>query len=300
MDARVADLCEFVNRHRRVFVLTGAGCSTESGIPDYRYLNGDWKRPSPMSYQVFVSDSAARRRYWVRSLVGWPMIARARPGSAHRALARLEDAGRVELLLTQNVDGLHDAAGSRRTLDLHGRLDAVRCLSCAALSSRAAHQRELQRRNPGCRDRYAQLAPDGDADIEAFDFAAFDVPSCMRCGGVLKPDVVFFGESVPPERFVRARVALESSAAMLVVGSSLMVQSGFRFVRAAAAAGKPIAAVNLGRTRADDLFALKVQHAAGATLQELVEQIVRKDSVQEPGNDRNARRASRDCGHRLA
>ncbi len=266
MDANAAALADFLRRHPRLFVLTGAGCSTESGIPDYRDTNGDWKRPSPVTYQAFTGEDATRRRYWARSLIGWPTMAHARPGPAHRALAQLEAAGRVGLLLTQNVDGLHNAAGSRRTIDLHGRIDTVRCLACEARTSRAALQLELRDRNPRWAALEARAAPDGDADLDGLEFSGFDVPDCPRCGGMLKPDVVFFGESVPRERVAASIAALEASDAVLVAGSSLMVYSGYRFVQAAAAAGKPVAAVTLGRTRADDLFTLKVAQPVGEAL----------------------------------
>ncbi|RZL65172.1 MAG: NAD-dependent protein deacetylase [Variovorax sp.] len=262
-------LADFATQHRKLFVLTGAGCSTDSGIPDYRDANGDWKRPSPVTFQAFTGDDATRRRYWARSLIGWPTMANARPGAAHRALAQLEAVGRVGLLLTQNVDGLHDAAGSRATLDLHGRIDTVCCLSCATRTSRADLQVMLRARNPQWGTLEARAAPDGDADLDGLDFSAFDVPDCPRCGGMLKPDVVFFGESVPRDRVVAAFAALEAADAVLVAGSSLMVYSGYRFVQAAAAAGKPIAAVNLGRTRADDLLTLKVEQPVGDTLTRL-------------------------------
>jgi NAD-dependent SIR2 family protein deacetylase len=264
-------LADFANRHRRLLVLSGAGCSTESGIPDYRDESGAWKRPSPMTYQVFMGDESLRKRYWARSLIGWPTMALARPGLAHRALAQLEESGRVELLLTQNVDGLHDAAGSRNTIDLHGRIDTVRCMACDTRSPRSELQIELRRRNPGWAAFEARVAPDGDADLVGLDFSAFDMPPCPNCGGLLKPDVVFFGESVPRERVAAAFAALSKADAMLVTGSSLMVYSGFRFVQAAVAAGKPVAAVNLGRTRADDLFALKVALPVGEALSALVQ-----------------------------
>ena len=264
-------LADFANRHRRLLVLSGAGCSTESGIPDYRDENGHWKRPSPMTYQVFMGDESLRKRYWARSLIGWPTMALAKPGQAHRALAQLEEAGRVELLLTQNVDGLHEAAGSRNTIDLHGRIDTVRCMTCDTRSPRSELQIELRWRNPEWAALEARVAPDGDADLEDLDFSSFDVPACALCGGLLKPDVVFFGESVPRERVAVAFAALSKADAMLVTGSSLMVYSGFRFVQAAVAAGKHVAAVNLGRTRADDLFALKVALPVGAALSALVE-----------------------------
>ena len=269
-----AALADFATRHRRLFVLTGAGCSTESGIPDYRDLNGDWKRPAPVNYQAFMGEDATRRRYWARSLIGWPTMSGARPGAAHRALAQLESAGRVGLLLTQNVDGLHDAAGSRRTIDLHGRIDTVRCMDCGARTPRAQLQAELRRRNPDWAALEARAAPDGDADLDGRDFSGFDVPACSHCGtGLLKPDVVFFGESVPRDRVAAAQAALAAADAVLVAGSSLMVYSGFRFVQAAAAAGKPIAAVNLGRTRADSLLALKVERPVGEALAELAHRL---------------------------
>ncbi|SFM74122.1 NAD-dependent protein deacetylase [Variovorax sp. OV329] len=264
-------LADFVRRHPRLFVLTGAGCSTESGIPDYRDANGDWKRAAPVTYQAFMGSEATRQRYWARSLVGWRIIGEARPGPAHHALARLESAGHVKLLLTQNVDGLHSAAGSRATIDLHGRIDTVCCTACGRRSPRAKLQDELVARNPAWAQLWASSAPDGDADLEGRDFSSFVVPPCEVCGGVLKPDVVFFGESVPPDRVAAARAALQDSDAVLVAGSSLMVYSGFRFVQSAAAAGLPVAAVNLGRTRADDLLTLKVEAPVGAALSELVD-----------------------------
>lgn len=274
MDAATSELADFATRHRRLFVLTGAGCSTESGIPDYRDVNGDWKRPSPVTFQAFTGEDATRRRYWARSLVGWPTMARARPGAAHRALAKLEAADRVGLLLTQNVDGLHEAAGSRRTIDLHGRIDTVCCMACGTRSTRAELQQALRERNPPWAALEARAAPDGDADLDGLDFSSFDVPACTHCGGMLKPDVVFFGESVPRERVSAAFAALAEADAVLVAGSSLMVYSGFRFVQAAVAAGKPVAAVNLGRTRADELLTLKVERPVGEALETLAEALV--------------------------
>jgi len=259
-------LAAFIDRHPRLLVITGAGCSTASGIPDYRDAGGGWKRARPMTFQAFMGGAAARRRYWARALVGWRGFAGARPNPAHHALARLEARGGTELLLTQNVDGLHQAAGSRRVVDLHGRLDAVRCTGCGRATPREAMQAELTRLNPGREGREAAPAPDGDADLDPADLDDFAVPPCPACGGILKPDVVFFGEAVPRERVDAARRALEAADAVLVVGSSLMVWSGFRFVRDAARAGKPVAAVNLGRTRADDLLALKVEQPCGAAL----------------------------------
>jgi len=261
----VTPLHEFIDRHERLFVLTGAGCSTGSGIPDYRDADGEWKRAQPVTFQDFVADEHTRKRYWARGLVGWQRLRAAQPNAAHRSLAALEYRGRIEQIVTQNVDGLHQAAGSRAVIDLHGRADVVRCMNCERRSPRAELQTELIRRNPHFAELDALAAPDGDADLDGVDFAAFDIPACAVCGGLLKPDVVFFGENVPRERVQLAFNALECADAMLIVGSSLMVLSGYRFARAMAEAGKPIAAVNLGKTRADDLLSLKVtQHCADA------------------------------------
>jgi NAD-dependent SIR2 family protein deacetylase len=264
-------LQDFIHRHRRMFILTGAGCSTNSGIPDYRDADGNWKRAQPVTYQAFMGDPLTRQRYWARSQVGWRRFGQARPNDIHHALARLESRGATELLLTQNVDGLHQAAGSRRVIDLHGRLDQVRCMGCERLMPRAELQDRFTRLNPDWAQLDAATAPDGDADLEGRDFASFTVPACPACGGVLKPDVVFFGESVPRARVEAATSHLEQADAVLIVGSSLMVYSGFRFVEAAARAGKPVAAVNLGRTRADSLLALKVERPADEALAFLID-----------------------------
>lgn len=262
MDTRLA---EFIADHPRLLLLTGAGCSTDSGIPDYRDADGQWKRTPPVDYRAFMADAAVRRRYWARSLVGWPRFGQARPNVTHRALAVLEADGRVELLLTQNVDGLHQRAGSCNVIDLHGRLDEVRCMGCEARSPRQALQQRLLDANPAWAALQATQAPDGDADLEG-DFSGFVVPDCTVCGGLLKPDVVFFGENVPRERVAAVHAHLQRADAVLVVGSSLMVYSGFRFVEAAARAGLPVAAVNLGRTRADALLSLKIEQPCAQAL----------------------------------
>jgi NAD-dependent SIR2 family protein deacetylase len=272
-------LADFAARHRRLLVLTGAGCSTQAGIPDYRDTNGAWKRNEPMRFQLFVSDEIARKRYWARSMLGWRTMAGASPTAAHHALTQLESAGRVQLLVTQNVDGLHNAAGSKRVVDLHGRIDTVCCLGCAARSSRRLLQDELINRNPRWAALDACSAPDGDADLTDQDFAQFDVPGCVQCGGMLKPDVVFFGESVPRDRVAAVREALHQSDAMLVVGSSLMVYSGYRFVEDAVSAGKPVAMVNIGRTRADALLTVKVEQEVGATLLALTAQLAETNAL---------------------
>ena len=261
-----SNLPDFIDRHRRLFLLTGAGCSTQSGIPDYRDADGQWKRQPPMTLQAFMGGQSARQRYWARSMIGWRRIRRARPNDSHRALARLEAKGKSELLLTQNVDRLHQAAGSMEVIDLHGRLDRIRCMGCEARSPREDMQEELAGLNAGWSGLDAGDAPDGDADLENADFSAFAIPSCRVCGGVLKPDVVFFGENVPRERIDAAARHLREADAMLILGSSLMVYSGFRFVEMAARAGKPVAAVNLGRTRADAMLALKIEQPCEAAL----------------------------------
>lgn len=280
--AALGALQAFVDRHRRLFVLTGAGCSTDSGIPDYRDAAGDWKRAQPVTYQAFMGELATRQRYWARSLLGWPRFGHARPNATHAALAQLEARGQVELLLTQNVDGLHQAAGSRATIDLHGRLDVVRCTGCERRMPRETFQQHLLRHNPQWATLQAAPAPDGDADLDGVDFASFVVPPCARCGGVLKPDVVFFGENVPRERVASAFAHLQRADAVLVVGSSLMVYSGFRFVQAAAKAGLPIAAINLGRTRGDDLLQLKVAQPCAQALDFLLPAMAR---VPNPGTN---------------
>lgn len=266
LSVQATPLADFIAAHRRLFVLTGAGCSTDSGIPDYRDADGSWKRTPPVTYQAFMGEEHTRRRYWARSLLGWRHFGRAQPNLSHRALQRLEADGRLELLVTQNVDGLHQQAGHRRVIDLHGRLDQVRCMACEHRLPRADFQQELERLNPAWCGLHATEAPDGDADLDAADFGRFAVPSCPACGGVLKPDVVFFGENVPRERVMDAMQALQAADAVLVVGSSLMVFSGYRFVHAAVRAGKPVAAVNLGLTRADPLLSLKIEQPCAQAL----------------------------------
>jgi NAD-dependent SIR2 family protein deacetylase len=258
---------QWISGHRRIFVLTGAGCSTASGIPDYRDENGEWKRRPPIMIQAFRTQPAVYRRYWARAYAGWPAFTAAAPGAAHRALAAWESAGLLTRLVTQNVDRLHQRAGSRAVIDLHGRLDEVVCLDCGARAPREAVQAAIAAANPRWRAVPA-AAPDGDADIEAAAIEAFDPPRCERCQGLLKPDVVFFGENVPRERVEQAREALARADALLVAGTSLMVYSGFRFVRLAQEAGLPIAIVNRGRTRGDELAALKIEADVGTVLAE--------------------------------
>jgi NAD-dependent SIR2 family protein deacetylase len=248
-----------------VVVLTGAGCSTESGIPAYRDSEGSWAHRRPMTFAEFAGSAAARRRYWAGSLRGWPRVRDARPGAAHAALARLLALGRASRIVTQNVDGLHQKAGARRVVDLHGRLDVVECLGCCARVSRDDVQALLLAWNPGHAAEAAPTRPDGDSAVDA-PLDAFRVPDCRECGGVLKPAVVFFGENVPRPRVDEAMDALARADALLVVGSSLMVWSGYRFVAAAREKGRAVAAVNLGRTRADGELHLKLEAQCGPLL----------------------------------
>jgi NAD-dependent SIR2 family protein deacetylase len=248
---------DLLHPDRPLVVLTGAGLSTDSGIPDYRGPGSPAR--NPMTYQEFVSGPVARQRYWARSHLGWSRMGRAEPNAGHRALAALDP----ELLITQNVDGLHEAAGSRRLIALHGRIADVGCVDCRATSSRTTLQARLSALNPGFAERHAaaEVRPDGDVDLE--DTADFVVPPCADCGGVLKPDVVFFGENVPAARVERCYAAVDalagSGGTLLVAGSSLTVMSGFRFVRRAARAGTPVVIVNRGPTRADDLASYKLE-----------------------------------------
>ena len=252
-------------REGGVLVLSGAGVSTESGIPDYRDEHGAWKRPQPMQFREFVASEASRRRYWARSFLGFAVLGGAQPSRAHRVLAEWEHRGLSSELVTQNVDGLHQAAGAKRVIDLHGRIDRVVCLACGRTSPRTVLQAELARLNPGWSERPAVIAPDGDAEPGTTDYETFSVPAC-GCGGVLKPDVVFFGENVPKERVDRAMGALEGARTLVVVGSSLMVFSGYRFVRAAERLGRPVVVVNRGHTRADANALLKLEGDAGELL----------------------------------
>lgn len=268
--ASEADLRGLVDllRGRRVVALAGAGMSTESGIPDYRGPETARRARNPMQARQFFADPGARARYWARSVIGWPRIAQAAPNPAHRALAALEQAGVLGGVITQNVDGLHQAAGSRRVVELHGALARVRCLGCGAGELRASLQERLLAHNPGWDAHAAPLAPDGDADLEAA-LSAFRVPGCLACDGVLKPDVVFFGENVPQPVVDAAWAIFDEADALLVVGSSLTVFSGFRFVRRAAERGVPVAIVNLGPTRGDELAALRIDARLGDVLPRL-------------------------------
>ncbi|MEM5421521.1 NAD-dependent protein deacetylase [Paraburkholderia ferrariae] len=275
LDAAALDALQaFVERHPRLFVLTGAGISTDSGIPGYRDENGAWKRSPPITLQEFLGSESMRRRYWARSLIGWPTVGLAQPNGAHHALARLGAAGYARTLVTQNVDGLHQRAGSRDVIELHGSIAQVHCLDCGAQYTRASIQPELEARNPAIVGASAEPAADGDAHLDFDGANAFHVPACAACGGMLKPSVVFFGENVPRERVASASNALDEADAVLVVGSSLMVYSGYRFCAWAQQRGKPVAAINMGKTRADPLLALKLEAPCAAVLDALGARLV--------------------------
>ena len=275
MEAAAADLGDLgaldaligLARGKRIVALTGAGISTESGIPDYRGPGRPPRVRDPMQHREFVDRADMRRKYWARSMIGYPRMAAARPNAGHRALVALEAGGALAGVITQNVDGLHGAAGSRSVVELHGALARVRCLQCGAAITRAALQAELVAANPH-HAASPRIAPDGDVGLPDELVADFEVIACGACGGVLMPDVVFFGGSVPRATLDAAWALFDAAELLLVVGSSLAVFSGYRFVRRAAERGVPVAIVNRGPTRGDDHALLRVDAAAGALLAE--------------------------------
>jgi NAD-dependent deacetylase sirtuin 4 len=277
---------------RRLVVLAGAGCSTESGIPDYRGGGSDRPPPTPVQYQDFIRSQAARARYWARATVGWPRFVTARPNAAHLALAQLEAAGLVTGIITQNVDGLHQAAGSHRVVELHGSLAQVRCLGCGCTCPRGEVQERLLRLNEAWAQRLElqggtepfQAAPDGDAQLPAVATDDFRVPDCLSCGGILKPDVVFFGENVPRPTVEAAWRQFDEGDVLLVVGSSLAVYSGRRFTDRAAQTGVPIAIINVGPTRADALATARVHARVGIVLPLLANGLVDAVGSAHPGH----------------
>lgn len=263
-------LVELLRRHSCV-VLSGAGCSTESGIPDYRGPDGSLKGRQPIRFQEFMKNPASRTRYWARSMVGWPRFSKSRPNAAHRALAALEAAGVVEGIITQNVDELHQAAGSGSVVDLHGRLSEVVCMACGTVESRDSVQERLRALNPDFAATADHYIADGDAQLPEGSEAGFHVAPCHSCGGVLKPHVVFFGENVPGDRLERTWTLFGRANVLLVVGSSLTVFSGRRFVLRAEQEGMPVAIVNVGPTRGDESALCKVEARAGAVLPRIAE-----------------------------
>lgn len=249
-----------------VMLLTGAGLSTESGIPDYRGPTGTARQVTPMTYQAFTRDAAARQRYWARSHVGWHVIDQALPNAGHRAVAELQSQGLLTGIVTQNVDGLHTSAGADDVLELHGALSRVVCLGCAALSSRGELADRMREANGDWSARATGLNPDGDVELPDEALQSFRVIDCRLCGGMLKPDVVFFGETVPADRVESSFSFVARSRLLLVLGSSLQVMSGYRFVLRAAKLGVPVAIVNQGQTRGDDHAGLRIDGPLGETL----------------------------------
>ena len=255
-------LAQFLQRHPDVLLLTGAGISTASGIPDYRDTDGVRRGNAPVQGPDFRRQLAVQRRYWARSMVGYPTLSRAAPNPGHLAIAQMALQGNVGSLITQNVDGLHQQAGSTDVTELHGSIHAVVCLDCHAHYARRTVQDMLDYDNPQMVGATATPAPDGDALLEPSQLASFVVPRCLHCGGTLKPDVVFFGDGVPAACAAEAGQKMQDASALLVIGSSVMVYSSFRLCRMAAESGKPVAAINLGRTRADELLAFKIETPA--------------------------------------
>jgi len=266
-------LAEFVESNSSLCVITGAGISLPSGIPTYRDNKGIWKSRTPIQHADFMASPKARQRYWTRSFFGWPAMGKASPNGAHRALATLESLGHVHNLVTQNVDRLHQRAGHQQVVDLHGRLDQVVCMQCRTLTPRAEIQDWLVTNNTHLHGQSTRLAPDGDADAADELIAMTQSPSCNSCGGILKPNVVFFGDSVPKDIVDNVMQALQNASGLLVVGSSLMVYSSFRFCRAAHARGLSIACINEGTTRADDIIDLKLETDCVGLLTDLIRRL---------------------------
>ena len=260
-------------------VLSGAGLSTDSGIPDYRGPSGAARPATPMTYQAFTGSTAARRRYWARSHLGWRVITRAEPNAGHRAVAQLQTAGLLTGVVTQNVDGLHTRAGAADVVELHGNLDQVVCLDCRQVTPRAELDSRLRAVNRAWRARVLGVNPDGDVTLDDAELEAFRTVDCAECGGVLKPDVVFFGETVPADRVARCFELVERSRSLLVLGSSLTVMSGYRFVLHAAKLGIPVAIVNAGPTRGDGKAAVRVDQQLGEVLPALVERLPARSSA---------------------
>ena len=259
LQKELQELLTFVNDRKRLLLITGAGCSTGSGIGDYRDDQGLWKISSPIQHQDFLRSETARKRYWMRSQLGYPSFRNARPNPAHYCLARLDSNANMVGLITQNVDRLHQKAGQRDVIDLHGRLDEVICLDCNAVTPRDQIQNWLESKNAFVNDFDFELRPDGDASLESDDFSFFKVPDCPKCGGFIKPNVVFFGGAVPKNITEECLNRVMSSDGVLIIGTSMMAFSGFRIVRVAHERGLPIASLNLGITRADEMVTLNIK-----------------------------------------
>ncbi len=266
---KITILADLLHRNPGFAVLTGAGCSTESGLPAYRDQDGEWKHSKPMQHQDFMTFESKRKFYWARSMLAWPNFKKAKPSQAHIALNELASQGVVSQIITQNVDRLHQTAGSQDTLDIHGRLDQVICMNCSKTTSRESLQLKLESLNPDFHTSKKSLRPDGDIDIETDLLDSFKLPACEQCNGILKPNVVFFGDVLDPKIVEQASKAVNKSSGLLVVGSSLMVYSGLRYVKQATEQSKPVVIINRGLTRADNLCLLKINQEAGSVLAEL-------------------------------
>lgn len=263
-----------IMRGRRVTALTGAGLSTDSGIPDYRGAGTRARTRTPIQFQNFVTSPEHRQKYWARSTLGWPKIRDTHPNQGHHALVSLEAGGALLGTITQNVDRLHHRAAAQRVVELHGALAEVRCLGCSAISSRDALQERLLALNPEVAQATAAVAPDGDADLEDPRITAFHVPGCLACEGILKPNVVFFGESVPAAVVKAAWSLYEESEVLLVLGSSLAVYSGYRFVRRATADGKPVVIITMGESRGDEEATVTWDQPLGEALPAIADALV--------------------------
>ena len=247
-------------------VLTGAGVSAESGVPTYRDRNGIWQRKPPVKHDEFIKQHSARQRFWSRNMVGWRFMTSAKPNVAHNMLADLEATGHVGCLITQNVDGLHQRAGSQMVIDLHGRMDTVTCISCHLKFPRQPLQQWLEKHNPEYAALTGAIAPDGDADIDDLDYSAMQIPDCEYCGGILKPDAVFYGDSIPKKRLADVEHEMENAKGLVVIGSSLTTYSGYRFCLWAQQQKKPIIIINQGATRADSIATERTDEHCGLVL----------------------------------
>ncbi|MGB1158700.1 MAG: NAD-dependent protein deacetylase [Porticoccaceae bacterium] len=252
---------------KKWLVLTGAGISAQSGVPTYRDKNGVWQRKPPVTHQQFMQDHQARQRFWSRNMVGWRFMSQAKPNHAHRALAELEKCNALDHVVTQNVDGLHQQAGSLKVTDLHGRIDRVSCMACGTSQSRKTLQNWLEQNNPDYVQLSGHLGPDGDAEIDDLDYSNLMVPPCEKCGGILKPDAVFYGDSVPKQRLAKVEELMQEAEGLVVIGSSLTVFSGYRFCLWAQQQDKPIVILNEGQTRADPMATINYRGPCSPALQ---------------------------------
>ena len=269
----VDTLFKFLKENAPVMLITGAGCSTDSGIPDYRDKKGGWKRSPPIHLSDFLSSKQARQKYWSRSMTGWPYFDAAKPNNIHATITQLERQGLVSVIVTQNVDDLHQQAGSKNVIPLHGSLSTVTCNECNKTYCRSNLQHRLCRENPEFVGLKADPGPDGDSDLGGPTISKFRIPACENCGGILQPDVVFYGGAVPKVRLQLVRRGLDRSRAVLIIGSSVMVFSSYRICRTAYQQGKPVAALNQGVTRADHLLEFRVQNNAAQVLSAIHEKI---------------------------